>query len=75
MDTLSSRQDRIPYGWHSGILEAELREIELALANAMHQLNAGQSDRGVPEALEAEHDIGPRLDVAMILFDQVVDIF
>ena len=39
-DTLSSGQHRIPYGGRSGILEAELREIELALANAIRQLDA-----------------------------------
>jgi hypothetical protein len=33
----------------------------------MHQLNACQSDRGVPEAFEAEHDVRSGLDVAMIL--------
>jgi hypothetical protein len=33
-------QDSIPYGGRSGILEAELRAIELALANSMHQLDA-----------------------------------
>jgi hypothetical protein len=41
----------------------------------MHQLNAGQNDRGVPETPEAEHDVGPGLDVTMVLFDQVVEIF
>jgi hypothetical protein len=44
-DTLSIGLGGIPHVWHSGIFEIELREFELAFANAMHQLNAGQSDR------------------------------
>jgi hypothetical protein len=39
-DTLSIGQDSIPFGGCSGILQAELREIELALANSMRRLNA-----------------------------------
>ncbi len=39
-DTLSNGQDRIPYGGRSGILDAEIREIELAIANAMRQLDS-----------------------------------
>ena len=39
-DTVSIGQDSIPDSGRSGILEAELREIELTLANAMHQLHA-----------------------------------
>lgn len=72
---LSSRQDRIADGGRTGIFEAELREAELALANAMHQLNACKGDRSVPEPVEAEHDVGPQLDVTMVLPDQVVEIF
>lgn len=74
-DILSSRQDSTPDGGRSGIFEAKLREIELTFSNTMHQLNASERDRGVPEQFEAEHDIGPGLDVAMILLDQVVEIF
>ncbi|MBB5429373.1 hypothetical protein HDG40_007570, partial [Paraburkholderia sp. JPY158] len=37
---LSIKQDRIPYGGRSGLLEAELCEIELPLANAMRQLDS-----------------------------------
>jgi hypothetical protein len=40
----------------------------------MHQLNACQSDRGVPEAFEAEHDVRSGLDVAMILLDEIIQI-
>jgi hypothetical protein len=46
----------------------------LILANAMHQLNACQSDRGVPEAFETEHDVRSELDVAIILLDEIIQI-
>ena len=39
-DTLSIEQDGIPDGGRSGILEPESAEVELTLANAMHQLDA-----------------------------------
>jgi hypothetical protein len=39
-DTLFIEQDNIPDGGRGGILEAESAEVELTLANAMHQLNA-----------------------------------
>jgi hypothetical protein len=40
MDTLLIRQDSIPDGGRSGILEPENAEVELTLANAMYQLDA-----------------------------------
>jgi hypothetical protein len=40
MDTLLVKQDGIPDNGRSGILDPENREIELPLANAMHQLDA-----------------------------------
>jgi hypothetical protein len=40
MDTLLIEQDGIPDCGRSGILDAELREVELPLANSMHQLDA-----------------------------------
>jgi hypothetical protein len=68
------REDRIPNGGRSGIFEVERREIELALANAVHQLDAGNRRRGIPEPLEPKHDLRSGLDVSMVLFDQVVEI-
>jgi hypothetical protein len=58
----------------AGILEAEFREIELAFANAMHQLDTRNRGRGAPEAFEAEHRVRSRFDVAMVLLDQVVQL-
>ena len=40
MDTLSIEQDGIPDGGRSGIFEPEHGEVELPLANAMHQFDA-----------------------------------
>jgi hypothetical protein len=39
-DTLSLEKNSIPDSGRYGSFEAELSEIELALANAMHQLDA-----------------------------------
>ena len=41
----------------------------------MHQLNLGNDNRGIPELFEGKHDVAPCLDVPMILFNQVVQIF
>lgn len=40
MVSLPNEKDGIQDGWRSGTLEAELREINLLLANAMHQIDA-----------------------------------
>jgi len=40
MNTLSIENDSIPDGGRGGIPEPESGELELALANAMHQLEA-----------------------------------
>jgi len=40
MDTLSIVRDRIPDSRRSGIFEPEHGEVELSLANAMHQFDA-----------------------------------
>ena len=69
-----SREDRIPNSRRSGIFEVERCEIELTLANAMHQLNACNRGCGAPEPLEAKHDLRPGLDVAMVLLYQVVQV-
>ena len=40
MDILSTKQNGIPNSGRSGIFEPERGEVELTLANAMHQLDA-----------------------------------
>jgi hypothetical protein len=46
----------------------QLHQVELAFANAMHQLDAGNGGCRSPEAFKAEHHVHPRFEVAMILF-------
>ena len=73
-DTLLKRENRIPDCRHSGVFESQPHKTKLPLANAMHQLNACERDRGAPETFEAEHGVRPGLDVTMVLFDQVIQI-
>ena len=66
-DALSIEQDRIPDGGRSGFLEPESGEVELPLANAVHQLDARKGGCRAPETFEAEHRVRSGLDVAMVL--------
>ena len=47
-------------------------ELELALANTMRELDAGQSHRRGPVVLEAEHRPAPALDRPVVLLDDVI---
>jgi hypothetical protein len=68
------REDRIPNDRRSGTFEVERCEIELTLANAMHQLDACHRSCGSPEPLKTKHDLRPILIVAMVLLNQVVQV-
>jgi hypothetical protein len=46
--------------------------MELAFANAMQQLDAGDSNGSVAKAFEPEHHVHPGFDVTMVMLDQVV---
>src|SRR5471032_2884241 len=74
MDTLLIEQDSIPDGGRCSVLEPESAEVELPLANAMHQLDARNRGRGTPETFEAEHHVRSGLDVSMVLLDQIVQV-
>ena len=74
MDTLLIEQDSIPDGGRCGVLDPESAKVELPLANAMHQLDACNRSCGAPEPLKAKHDLRPRLNVAMVLLNQVVQV-
>jgi hypothetical protein len=50
----------------------QLDQVELAFANAMHQLDAGNGCCRSPEAFKAEHHVHLRLEVVVILFDLVM---
>ncbi|WP_373683122.1 hypothetical protein [Paraburkholderia sp. UYCP14C] len=57
LDTLSIEQDGVPNRGRGGIAEPERAEVELRLANAMHQLDAGNRDRGTSEPFESKHHV------------------
>jgi len=48
---------------------------KLALADHVHQLDAGEYRAGRPERFEVEHRPGHPLDGAVILLDNVVEVF
>ena len=73
-DFLFIEQDSIPDGERSGIFESKNPEVELPLANAVHQLDAGNRGRSTPEPFESEHHIRSGLDVSMVLLNQNVQI-
>lgn len=50
-------------------------DCELALADHVNQFNAGQYGAGRPEQFEVEHGLGHPLDGAMVLLDDVVQVF
>jgi len=72
MDPIFIEHDSIPDGGRSGIFESKNPEVELPLANAVHQLDAGNRGRGAPELLKAQHDLRAGPDVSMVLLDQIV---
>ncbi len=53
----------------------QLYQVELVIANEVYQLDAGNGCCCSPEAFKAEHQVHPLLEVAMILFDQVIQVF
>jgi|ERR1700677_2483388 hypothetical protein len=48
---------------------------KLTFTNTVERFDAGDCDGGVVEVLEAEHGTGSGLDIPMILFDQIVQVF
>lgn len=50
-------------------------QVKLPFANAMHGLDATNCRGSTSEVLQAQHDPQPGLHVAMILFDQIVQVF
>ena len=56
-------------------LNTQPPQPELSLACAVHPFKAGDRDRSVAELLEPEHHSNALLDAAMVLFNQVIEIF
>ncbi len=65
----------IPDGRRSLVFDAQGTKRELVLADAAEQFDAGDRRGRAIIVLEAEHGPGPEFDPAMILLDQVVQIF
>jgi len=74
MDTLAIEQDSIPEGRRSGIFEPGNGEVELPLANAVHQRDTGNCGRGAAEPFETVHHVRSGLNVSMVLLDQIVQV-
>ena len=56
-------------------LKAQMPKRELPFANAMQQFNAGERDGRTIEMLKTEHRADARFHAAMILFDNVIEVF
>src|SRR6266481_798880 len=70
----SSPKHRIPGCRRSSVSNAQTSQSELSLVDAMHQLDAGDRDRRIPEPLEAEHHRDAPLHAPMVLLNQVVQV-
>src|SRR5258708_24237649 len=70
----SSPKHRIPGCRRSSAVNAQTSQSELSLADAMHQLDAGDRDRRIPEPLEAEHHSNALLHAPLVLLNQVVQV-
>jgi hypothetical protein len=53
-------------------MSGQSRQVKLAFANAMHQLNTTDCDGSGSEAFQTQHDTQLRLNTAVVLLDQVV---
>src|ERR1700758_3973740 len=68
-------EHRVPDCRRSSALNAQRSQSELSLADAMHQLDADDRDRRIPEFLEPEHHGDALLHAPMVLLNQVVQVF
>jgi hypothetical protein len=66
---------RIPDCWGSLALEMETSEGELFLANGAGQFDFSDGGCCAIKIFEAEHRSGPGFDTAVIVFDQIVNVF
>src|SRR5260370_34006451 len=71
----TSPKHRVPDCRRSSALNGQTPQSELSLADAMHQLDARNRDRRIPEPLESEHHSNALLHAPMVLLDQVVQYF
>ena len=74
MQTLGLKH-RVPDCRCSSALNAQTSQSELSPADAVHQLDAGDRDRRIPESLEAQHHGEALLHAPMVLLYQVIQVF
>jgi hypothetical protein len=68
----SGSEYRVPDSGRSSALNTKAAQVELSLADAVHQLNASDRDRRVAELLEPQHHSNALLDAAVVLLNQVI---
>ena len=56
-------------------MNAKGAQVELSFANTMHELDPTNCDGSGSEAFQAKHGAQPGLYVAMVLLDQIVQVF
>jgi hypothetical protein len=71
---ISGSDHSVPNCRRSSTLRTQSAQSELSFANAMHQLDTGDRDRGVSKVLEAQHHSDPLLHTSVVLLDQVVQV-
>ena len=69
-----SGENGLPDRRCSLVFEVQPADRELSFADAVKQLDAGDRGGCVSKGLEPEHGTGPRLDAAVILFYEVVQV-
>jgi hypothetical protein len=71
----SGSEYRIPDSGRRSTLNTKAAQVELFLTDAVHQLKASYRDRRVAELLEPHHHSNALLDAAVVLLNQVIEIF
>lgn len=56
-------------------MSAQSTQVELPFADSMYELDAANRDGYGYKAFQAKHGAKPRLDVAMILLNEIVEVF
>jgi len=68
----SGSEYRVPDSGRSFALSTKTAQVELSLTDGVHQLNAGDRNRGVAELLEPQHHSDTLLDAAVVMLNQVI---
>jgi hypothetical protein len=69
------RQELLPDRWNSSAPEMKTPKGESSFANTAEQFDSSDGGCCAIKVFEAEHRSGPGFDTAMILFDQIVQVF